>query len=191
MGTGRVGAVGGPERGFRFVVAGGGGLASRSSSTGPSGAGCAARVAPVMRGVSSAPAVASAELFRILGHPVRVRMLDELAGGPRSLRELQIRVAGDGPRLGPQLTALRRAGLVVPYRRRGRVVEYGLVDADVVGLLADVRELLCRRLGPHRALLGELAAETVSGRGDGPASTGADPVATRPPTSATRPGRRR
>lgn len=136
----------------------------RSVHTSPLAPGCGVRAAPVMSGLSGVPAVASAELFRILGHPVRVQMLDELARGPRSLRELQTQVAGGGPRLGPQLTALRRAGLGAPYRRRGRVVEYGLVDPDVVGLLADVRELLSRRLRAHRALLGELAAETVPGR---------------------------
>ena len=59
-----------------------------------------------------------AELFKALGHPARVRALEVLAGGERSVGELQPAVGIELSHLSQQLAVLRRAGLVAT--RKGR-----------------------------------------------------------------------
>ena len=53
-----------------------------------------------------------ADLFKALGHPARVRALEVLAVGERSVGELQPEVGIELSHLSQQLAVLRRAGLV-------------------------------------------------------------------------------
>lgn len=88
---------------------------------------------------------AKAALFRTLGHPVRIRVLELLADGPRVVRELLDDVHVEASSLSQQLAVLRREGLVTS-RRRGVAVEYRLAMPEVGELLAAARDLL-ERLG--------------------------------------------
>ena len=58
-----------------------------------------------------------AELFKALAHPARIRVLELLAEGERSVGEIQPLVGIESSHLSQQLGVLRRAGLVT---RRGR-----------------------------------------------------------------------
>lgn len=86
---------------------------------------------------------AKAALFRALGHPVRIRVLELLQDGPLAVRDLLEDVHIEASSLSQQLAVLRREGLVTS-RRRGVVVEYQLAAPEVGALLTAARGLLKR-----------------------------------------------
>lgn len=99
-----------------------------------------------------------AELFKTLGHPARVRVLELLSEGERSVGEMQPEVGIEPAHLSQQLAVLRRAGLVVT-RREGANVYYRLTHARVANLLAVGRELLTEVLTEQAGLLDDLRAD--------------------------------
>src|SRR5262245_15734261 len=98
-----------------------------------------------------------AELFRALAHPGRIRILEVLATGERSVSELQPEVGLESSHLSQQLGVLRRAG-VVATRKEGSSVVYRLRDPAMVDLLAAARRLLVNALSESQELLTELVA---------------------------------
>lgn len=109
-------------------------------------------------GVSTPIFEVKAELFRALGHPARVRALEVLAAGERSVGELAVEVGIDAAHLSQQLGVLRRAGLVAT-RKEGTTVFYAIRDPQVVELLAVARRLLITSLSQTRELLAGLEAD--------------------------------
>jgi ArsR family transcriptional regulator len=82
-----------------------------------------------------------AEFFKVLGHPVRIRVLELLVGGERSVSALLEDVDVAQSYLSQQLGVLRRSGFVVT-RREGPNVLYALADQRIVELLALSRQML-------------------------------------------------
>lgn len=99
-----------------------------------------------------------AELFKALGHPARVRALEVLTEGERTVSELQPLVGIESSHLSQQLGVLRRAGLVAT-RREGATVVYALKDPLVADLLDVAKRLLVASLAETRDLLADLAGE--------------------------------
>jgi DNA-binding transcriptional ArsR family regulator len=99
-----------------------------------------------------------ASLFRVLGHPARVRILELLRGGERSVGALQSELGLDSGGTSQHLTALRRIGLVTS-RREGTSVYYRVDDRHVFDLLEAGRSIITRRLADEQSLLRELEAE--------------------------------
>ncbi|MGX1615875.1 ArsR/SmtB family transcription factor [Micromonospora chalcea] len=100
---------------------------------------------------------AKAELFRTLGHPVRIRVLELLRDGPKPVRDLLAAIDVEASNLSQQLAVLRRAGMVTSYRD-GPLVMYALSTPDVADLLAAGRRILGAVLTDRDALLDELRA---------------------------------
>lgn len=98
---------------------------------------------------------AKAELFRTLGHPVRIRVLELLLEGPRPVRELLGEIDVESSNLSQQLAVLRRAGLV-SSSRDGSTVLYTLATADVAQLLLYGRRILASMWTDQEGLLAEL-----------------------------------
>ncbi len=105
--------------------------------------------------------LAKAELFRTLGHPVRIRVLELLLERPHVVRELLADIGGEQSSLSQQLAVLRRAGLVVAGRDSSGVT-YRLSAPEVGELMLSARRLLTGVLDGQRALLAELQAEATS-----------------------------
>jgi ArsR family transcriptional regulator len=82
-----------------------------------------------------------AELFKALGHPLRIRVLELLNEGEDSVGALLDEVDAEQPSLSQQLAVLRRAGLVTT-RREGANVVYALADPRIAQLLAVARQML-------------------------------------------------
>src|SRR6266567_6896030 len=101
---------------------------------------------------------AKATLFRVLGHPARVRILELLRDGERSVGALQGELALDSGGTSQHLAALRRIGLVTP-RRDGTSVYYRVEDESVFALLQDARAIIGRRLATEQSVLHELESE--------------------------------
>lgn len=102
--------------------------------------------------------IAKADFFRTLGHPARVRILELLRDGERSVSALQAELGLDSGGTSQQLAALRRIGLV-EGRRAGTSVFYRVTDDEVFRLLEQAQQILGRGVEAQRARLEELAAE--------------------------------
>jgi len=98
-----------------------------------------------------------AELFKAIGHPARIRVLEVLSEGERSVGEMQPLVGIESSHLSQQLGILRRAGLVVT-RKEGASVIYALADPTLAELLAVAKRLLISSLVQNESLLADLRA---------------------------------
>ncbi len=94
--------------------------------------------------------------FRILGDPTRLRILEALLEGKRTVSELVQLVGAPQSRVSNHLAGLKWCR-VAESERRGRNVVYRVADPRVRGLLRNGRELAaehcahlasCRRIGP-------------------------------------------
>lgn len=100
--------------------------------------------------------IVKAEFFRVLGHPVRVRVLELLRDGERSVGDLQAALGINSSGASQHLSALRKQG-VLESRRDGTSVYYRVKDPGMFELLEIARQILTSHYGDTRALLDELA----------------------------------
>ena len=96
-----------------------------------------------------------AGLFRVLGHPARVRILELLREGERSVGALQAELGLESGATSQHLAALRRVGLV-EARREGTSVFYAAADERVFDLLAAGRAVVTRQLEGQQSMLRDL-----------------------------------
>ena len=89
---------------------------------------------------------AKAEFFRILGHPVRVRTLELLRDGERTVGDLQSALGLDSSGTSQHLGVLRKHG-VLESRREGTSVYYRIKDPRMLQLLEVARQILTTQ--PH------------------------------------------
>ena len=76
----------------------------------------------------------ASQLFQLLSHPVRLRILDELRRDPACVCHLQAVLDRPQVYVSQQLSVLREAG-VVTDRRDGPFVYYRLADSEVERLI--------------------------------------------------------
>jgi ArsR family transcriptional regulator len=107
---------------------------------------------------SSALPVFKADFFRALAHPIRIRILETLGAGERSVQELQQALDLDQPIVSQQLAVLRSRNIVVP-RKVGTTVQYALSDRRISRLLAVAREIFNNHLVGTQSMLRELQRE--------------------------------
>lgn len=84
---------------------------------------------------------AKAELFRTIGHPARIRILELLCERDHAVHELAEHVEISDSNLSQQLSVLRRAQMVVSTRRQGEVI-YRISVPEVRDLLLAGRHIL-------------------------------------------------
>jgi len=106
---------------------------------------------------------AKAELFRTLGHPARIRVLELLSERDHAVHELLEKIMIEPSNLSQQLAVLRRAGLVAQRREGGSVV-YSVSVPDVRDLLAAARGILRSILSDQDSLRAELGPSRRRGR---------------------------
>ena len=106
---------------------------------------------------------AKAEFFRMLGHPVRIRVLELLQDRPMPVRDLLAAIEVEPSGLSQQLAMLRRSG-IVSSKREGSTVVYALASGDVADLMGAARRILADMLGGRNELLAELREAGVAAR---------------------------
>jgi len=99
-----------------------------------------------------------ADFFRALGHPVRIRLLQLLRDGERTVGSLQAALDLDSGGTSQQLAVLRKQGLVVG-RREGTSVYYRVRDPRTLELLELAKGIITSTLEENRALLDGLTVE--------------------------------
>jgi ArsR family transcriptional regulator len=113
---------------------------------------------PVVHIRSDPVYVVKAQMFRVLGHPVRIRILEILTDGEQTVGDLQAELSLDSSGTSQHLSALRQQGLL-ESRRAGTSVYYRIRDPRVSRLLALAREILTSALTESHTLLTELGNE--------------------------------
>ena len=99
-----------------------------------------------------------AEFFKALAHPIRIRLLEVLRGGQRSVQELQARLDLDQSIVSQQL-AILRAKHIVTARKEGTTVRYEIHDPLVGDLLDVARRIFNNQLTGTQTMLRELRQE--------------------------------
>jgi ArsR family transcriptional regulator len=99
-----------------------------------------------------------AQFFRALSHPVRIKILEILIGGDRSVQELQEVLKLDQPVVSQQLAVLRNQGIVTS-QKKGLSVRYALRDPAIADLLDVARRIFNNHLVNTRGMLRELKRE--------------------------------
>lgn len=103
---------------------------------------------------------AKAELFRTLGHPARIRILELLSEREHAVHELLAQISVEPSNLSQQLAVLRRALLVVSRRQDGDVL-YALSVPEVSEMLLAARQVMGRIATAQSQLEAALALDAL------------------------------
>ena len=79
--------------------------------------------------------------FRALGEPTRLKILQVVCGGPRTVSDIVAAVGATQANVSKHLACLRDCGLV-QSRRSGKYIYYALSDAGVEQVLQSAEALL-------------------------------------------------
>lgn len=93
-----------------------------------------------------------AEFFKALGNPTRIRVLELLRGGERTVGELQAQLELDSSSTSQQLAVLR-AKNIVQTRKDGTSVYYSVRDPQIFVLLDVAREIFNNHLTDLQSML--------------------------------------
>jgi DNA-binding transcriptional ArsR family regulator len=93
-----------------------------------------------------------AERFRILGEPMRIRLLDTLRDGEATVQELEEAVGASQQNVSKHLGVLLRAGIVA-RRKEGNFAVYSIADEAIFSLCEEVCGGLYRQVSELDALL--------------------------------------
>jgi DNA-binding transcriptional ArsR family regulator len=103
-----------------------------------------------------------AAFFRALAHPGRIRILELLVKGGRSVQELQAALDLDQPVVSQHLAVLRNQGIIAA-EKQGVSVRYTVRDPLVGDLLDVARRIFNNRLAGTQGLLRALRRESRRG----------------------------
>ncbi len=95
-----------------------------------------------------------ARRFRVLGEPMRIRLLDALREGPQTVGALQEALGASQQNVSKHLGVLHQAGLVT-RTKSGTFARYEIADESVFALCEQVCGGLRRQLAELDALLPE------------------------------------
>jgi DNA-binding transcriptional ArsR family regulator len=119
------------------------GAVARAARPGP---GAAPRVAVTARGLKQLEKNAhkASDLLGAMANPSRLMILCQLAGGERSVSDLQPMIGLSQSALSQHLAVLRRRH-VVRTRREGQSIYYSLSSGQAASIMATLHEQFCRR----------------------------------------------
>jgi DNA-binding transcriptional ArsR family regulator len=92
-----------------------------------------------------------AQRFRLIGEPMRIRLLDRLRSDELSVGELADALGASQQNISKHLTSLHQAGIVA-RRKEGNRVVYSIADESIFALC----EIVCGGLQSQLAELAEL-----------------------------------
>jgi ArsR family transcriptional regulator len=92
----------------------------------------------------------AARVIRVLGHPLRLRILETLEGGERHVTDLVL-ATGTSQALVSQHLAILRAEDVVGFRREGGRIYYRITEPKVHRILDCIRDCDLPEIDPPAA----------------------------------------
>ncbi|HEU4973672.1 MAG TPA: metalloregulator ArsR/SmtB family transcription factor [Baekduia sp.] len=93
-----------------------------------------------------------AQRFRVIGEPMRIRLLDRLREGPATVTELREAVGASQQNVSKHLGVLHQAG-IVSRTKHGTSVRYAVADQSVFALCEQVCGGLRAQLDEFRQVL--------------------------------------
>lgn len=88
--------------------------------------------------ISGAVLATAAEVIKCMGHPLRLRLLEALEDGERSVSELRAHSGASQSAVSQQLAILKAKG-IVECRREGTHVLYRVTEPKVTSILGCIR----------------------------------------------------
>ena len=104
-----------------------------------------------------------AEFFKALGHPARLKMLEFLRTGEKSVTELQALLELEPSAVSQQLAVLRSKN-IVEARKEGTSVLYSVRDPQIFELLEVARRIFNNHLIDTQAMLKQASASAPRAR---------------------------
>ncbi|WJH36014.1 metalloregulator ArsR/SmtB family transcription factor [Paenibacillus sp. CC-CFT747] len=101
-----------------------------------------------------------AEFFKALAHPLRIRILELLSEGDKSVNEIQSLIGSEGSAVSQQLAILRNKNVVVGSKD-GTTVVYSLRDPLVKDLLSVAKQIFDNHLAGTITLLENIRAKDL------------------------------
>jgi len=98
-----------------------------------------------------------ARRFRVIGEPMRIRLLDRLRDGEATVGELTDALGASQQNVSKHLAVLAEVG-IVGRRKEGNRVYYSVVDEGVFALCEDVCGSLQRQLASLHELMGAVVS---------------------------------
>ncbi len=99
-----------------------------------------------------------ANRFRVLGEPIRIRILQELQGGEKNVTQLVEAIGSTQPNISKHLRILQESGLI-GRRHAGTAVYCYIADPSVF----DLCDAVCASLETRLSEAGRLAVELSAG----------------------------
>lgn len=93
-----------------------------------------------------------AERFKVLSEPIRIRILEQLRGGPRTVQELVEAVGSSQQNVSKHLGLMRSLGIVVRHKE-GSYARYEIGDETVLAMCDQVCGALQRRVAELHRLI--------------------------------------
>jgi DNA-binding transcriptional ArsR family regulator len=100
-----------------------------------------------------------ADFFKALAHPMRIRILEVLSDGRKSVNEIQSLLGSEGSTVSQQLAVLRNKNVVFGVKE-GTTVIYALRDPMIKDLLAVARQIFDNHLVEAINRLEEMRSES-------------------------------
>jgi len=97
----------------------------------------------------------TAEFFKALAHPLRIKILDALRHGEVGVSELSVRLDVEQSTLSQQLAVLRKSNIVAG-RKEAQNVYYAVRDPAIFRLLDEAKKVFNNHLIDIRDLLAQL-----------------------------------
>jgi ArsR family transcriptional regulator len=105
-----------------------------------------------------------ASRFRVLGEPVRIRIIQELQSGEKSVSDLVTAIGSTQPNISKHVRILQDAGFVA-RRHEGTGVFCSITDESVLGVCDAVCASIGERLARNAVLVAELTGRLPDPRG--------------------------
>ena len=114
-----------------------------------------------MHELSSEAVTLIADRFRVLGEPMRVRIIRELHGGEKTVTQIASALGATQPNVSKHLALILRAG-IAGRRHEGNLSYYFITDPSVFALCDAVCASLGERLARDARIGGELTQSVSS-----------------------------
>jgi DNA-binding transcriptional ArsR family regulator len=109
-------------------------------------------VQPIPHPLPAVLAELIAQRFRVIGEPMRIRILDQLREGPATVSELRDALGTTQQNVSKHLVVLHQAG-IVGREKEGTRVRYSIADESVFDLCEQVCGGLRRRIARLEGVL--------------------------------------
>lgn len=97
-----------------------------------------------------------AEIFKVLGHPTRLKLLDLLKEGEKCVCEICPEMEMEQPNISQHLALLKERG-IVDSRKEGLKVYYWIVNKEIFKVIDCVNKVIKKRLSTVKSMLSSIA----------------------------------